>query len=262
MEREKLGFGKCVERLLFPPTCICCGKLLPFDAPGGEAVLCRECRGKYEAAKLAQCPKCGRAMLDCRCVPHYLAEVGVRRVFRLAAYDPRDVRGCINSIVNRCKRRRRREGFEFLAAQLASTFVRELPPDTLVAYCPRSRRARREFGFDQAEELARGIAKATGFELCRPLTRKRTVRTKQQKQLDYLARAWNAGRSVTLNTRVRVRGRTVLLVDDVITTGATMGACASLILGAGAREVVGASLAAVVYRAAERASGSARKLNN
>ncbi len=245
LKGAELSFRTRVRRLLFPPACISCGELLPYNAVGGEAVLCRNCRGAFEAAKLETCEICGRPMLDCRCAQRMLAGSGVRRVVKLAGYDPADPHACINRLVNNNKRVRNRDGFAFLAAQLAPALMRELPQDTLITYCPRSRRARREHGFDQAEELARGIAAATGFELCRPLTRRRLASARAQKTLGYSARVWNAGKSVSLDGSVDVRGRVVALVDDVVTTGATMSACASLLLGAGAAEVVGVCIATV-----------------
>lgn len=242
----RLSLSTRIRRLLFPPACISCGALLPYNAVGGEAVFCRNCRGAFESAKLEVCEACGRPMLDCRCPQRLLAESRVCRVIKLAGYDPADPQACINRFVNNNKRVCNRDGFAFLAAQLSVALVRELPPDALITYCPRSRRARREHGFDQAEELAREIAAATGLELIRPLVRRHVVRGRAQKTLGHSARVSNAVRSVRLDAGVDVRGRVVVLVDDVVTTGATMSACASLLLGAGAAEVVGVCVATVV----------------
>lgn len=233
-------------RLLFPPYCISCGELLPYDARGGEAVLCRDCRGELELAKLAECPDCGLPMIDCRCIPPLLQGAGVRRVIRLAAYRPSSSRSCVNRIINNNKRVRNREGFAFLAAQLAPALRREeVPTDAIVSFCPRSRRARREHGFDQAEELARQLARVLKLDRSRTLSRRRLAGSRAQKTLGYSARIYNAGQSVGLDGGADVRGRTVILVDDVITTGATMSTCAQLLLGVGAREVIGVCVATV-----------------
>lgn len=234
-----------IGRLLFPPYCISCGDLLPYNARGGEAVLCRECRGEFERAKLVECPVCGLPMIDCRCVPPLLHEVGVRLVIRLAAYRPSSTQNCVNRIINNNKRMRNREGFAFLAAQLAPALRRETPDDAIVSFCPRSRRARREHGFDQAEELARQLARVMGLKFGCTLSRRRRAGSRAQKTLGYSARIYNAGQSVSLDGGADVRGRTVILVDDVITTGATMSTCAQLLLGAGAREVIGVCVATV-----------------
>lgn len=234
-----------ISRLLFPPYCVSCGNLLPYDATGGEAVLCNSCRGQFERAKLDICPVCGRPMLDCRCVAPVLADVGVGCVIRLAGYDPSMANGCINRIVNCNKTQCNRDCFDFLAAQLTPALRHEINDGALITFCPRSRRARRENGFDQAEQLAKCLAARTGSEFCRPLTRRRFTASKSQKTLGYSARVWNAGHAVVFDGSVDVSGRTVVLVDDVITTGATMSACASLLIGAGAAEVIGVCVAAV-----------------
>ncbi len=234
-------------RLLFPPYCISCGKLLPYNAEGGEAVLCPQCRSELELAKLVECPDCGLPMLDCRCTPPLLRQTGVRRVIRLATYRPSSARSCVNRIINNNKRARNREGFAFLAAQLAPAIRREAIDDAVVSFCPRSCRARREHGFDQAEELARQLARVLELDFGSTLSRRRLAGARAQKTLGYSARIYNAGQSVSLDGGADVRGRTVILVDDVITTGATMSTCAQLLLGAGAREVVCVCVATVSH---------------
>jgi competence protein ComFC len=106
----------------------------------------------------------------------------------------------------------------------------------------------RERGFNQAELLARGlrrkVARFTGANL--PLLNSRSLRrvraTLPQSGLGQRARLENVRHVFEANAE-HVRGRTVVLLDDVITTGATVSACALTLKRAGALQVVALSLA-------------------
>lgn len=177
-------------------------------------------------------------------MPDLLADIGCRALIKLVAYDPGELRGVINKMINNGKRYRDNDMSRFLAEQLCygiERILRELEAgreQTVVTYCPRNRHRVREYGFDQAELLALGIADIGGYELSSLLTRQRRGVSKSQKTLGFEARAINARRSVSLTGEMDIKGKTVILVDDVVTSGATMAACASLLMGAGAENVV------------------------
>ena len=167
-------------------------------------------------------------------------------------YDPQELRDVVNKLINNCKRYRNRDMFDFLARQLCVGIERVLSEqgvvrqDAVVTFCPRGRRRRREYGFDQAQLLASYIAYNGGYEMATLLTRKRGPGLKSQKSLGGEARVANAGRSLALAEGVEVVGKTVILVDDVVTSGATMKACLSLLREAGADSVIGVSIAEAV----------------
>jgi len=97
-------------------------------------------------------------------------------------------------------------------------------------------------GYNQAALLARPVARALGARF-EPRALARLRDTAQQANLDRAARSENVARAFAVPTPARVRGRRVLLVDDVSTTGATLRACASALEEAGAGEVVAAVVA-------------------
>ncbi|MBQ9080053.1 MAG: ComF family protein [Clostridia bacterium] len=239
-----------LRNLLFPPRCAACRKLLPFDGAGGEHIMCLECRGAFEAEKIKLCRMCGSLMMDCRCMPDMLGDVGCAALVKLASYRAADLRGVINKIVNNNKRYKYNESFEFAARQLLPCIGRSLDErqtqaeNVIVSFCPRSRRAYRQNGFDQAQMLAQYIAALGGFTCERLLSRRRRDSSQSQKKLGFEARATNVRGAIMLSCDRTLEGKTVLLVDDVVTSGATMSACVSLLLGAGAAAVIGVCIAA------------------
>jgi ComF family protein len=107
---------------------------------------------------------------------------------------------------------------------------------------PLHRSRRRARGFNQASELARHL----GPRLTEAL--KRTRATPSQTDLPAARRHANVKGAFTLARRADVRGRRIVLVDDVSTTGATLEACARVLTDAGAREVRALTAARVVTR--------------
>jgi len=100
---------------------------------------------------------------------------------------------------------------------------------------------RRERGFNQAELLARPLAAETGLPLVRALVRVRP--TVPQAGLTRKQRTTNLRGAFRARSRVGVRDKRIVVVDDVATTGATFEACARALKRAGAAEVTGLAIA-------------------
>ena len=128
---------------------------------------------------------------------------------------------------------------EFAGAELAATIAASLRADRsarrlrLVCALPLSPARQRERGYNQALELARRVASALALPLGAPLERRR--HGAPQASLAWSARAHNvAGAFVCTGD---VRGQAIALVDDVMTTGATIASAATTLLAAGADTV-------------------------
>jgi ComF family protein len=163
--------------------------------------------------------------------------------------DPRDVAafaygGAIARAITRCKYERRPDLARPLGDLLAAAVGvhRSAIADAVVVPVPLHPARLAERGYNQAALLAARVARRVGAPM-RPLLLARDRDTSQQARLDRRARIENMAGAFRVREPERVRGRAVLLVDDVCTTGATLGACATVLLEAQATWVARAVVA-------------------
>ena len=222
--------------------CDLCGKEI-FDYPTHR--LCEACEGSLvENAGERICEKCGRktlaegVCLDCK------KELPVFT----RGFSPYVYGGTVSALVNSLKTGKRRLAY-FLGEKMADYFAtayQKLPeseraePLLLVAV-PSSRSTLLTRGYNQAEELAKVIEKrllsyGIPVEIGEDILQKRKE-TSQQKHLDYFQRVKNVEGAYHVHKRKECQDRTLLLIDDIMTTGATGNECARRLFGAGARKV-------------------------
>ncbi len=215
-------------------ACDHCGAEL-FDYP--DRRLCEECEGKLQRVS-APCDKCGRQLraeglcLDCKAEPPKCTR----------GFSPFVYKGECAQLVNRMK-----NGTPRLAAYLGEKMGERLleyvrgEEALLLIPVPLTEGKERERGYNQAERLAesvreyllaRQVVAETDFEL---LEKKRE--TGAQKHKSRKERAENLKGAFHVKKRKACEGRTVVLVDDIMTTGATGSECAARLFGAGAKEV-------------------------
>lgn len=247
-----------VDRLvhwLLPCPCLGCARPLPAAAPA--LGLCLACRGALAPPPAPACALCSRR-LDAAAVPAGYRCGDCRRrpppYSRLAAawlYAPP-----LDAVILALKLRRLDYLGEGLGEGLAETLAERLG-DTLtgldaVVAVPLHWRRRLLRGYNQAERIARPLARRLGVPLAAALARRRA--TRRQTTLGGDARRRNLADAFVVRRRQRVAGRRLLLVDDVVTTGTTLSAAAECLRRAGAGEVVAvaAALAEAPRRAASR----------
>jgi len=102
----------------------------------------------------------------------------------------------------------------------------------LIVPVPLAMRRQLHRGYNQSRELAKGLRQATGLPLCRPGDLVRTRFERSQTQLTHQQRHQNVSGVFSLRRAQAVAGHHVLLVDDVMTTGATLASCAGELLKA------------------------------
>lgn len=226
--------------LLLAPACAACGA--PLDHPSRGPV-CARCWAAVVPIEPPVCDGCGDplAAWQCREPPRCgRCQQGARAITRgraIGAYE-----GALRAILHALKYDGRRSLAADLGARLTRSGAAVLAGAGAAVPIPLHRSKRRQRGFNQAEDIARALP----LPMMRALVRRRA--TVSQTDLPAEARRANVRGAFALARGACVRGVVVVLVDDVSTTGATLEACARVLLDAGAREVRALTAARVVSR--------------
>ena len=219
--------AEALAQTLLPSTCAICGMVLPWR--GSRAGVCPTCWGGVVPHPAPVCPACGSPEVeaDGPCLGCRTKPPPWRAAASFGAYD-----GVLRELVLVFKSRGRDELAAPLAELLLATWRRAgwPRPDEVVAVpMTWTRRLRR--GYNQAELLAHSLSRELGVPVVRALRRRgrgSQVGSARSDRLRLSATAFPVRRAVA--------GR-VVLVDDVLTTGATAAACTGALMRAGAAGV-------------------------
>ena len=241
--------GRALVELLLPRTCVSCERLLTADEHG---MACGVCWSRLPVLPHPQCERCGHptpAALLRRYGEHAHGE-GAARSCRWCALLPAFVRaarsvcwvpkGTGGRLVHALKY----DGWHALGEELAERIARlAWPRDVVeeravVVPVPLAAERQRERGFNQSEAIGQGLARRWRVPMWTDvLERGRATETQTRltpgERLGNVAGAFRATRTA----RQRLRGQHIVLVDDVVTTAATLNACADVLFASGARVV-------------------------
>jgi ComF family protein len=227
-------------QVVYPGICAACSQ----THAGGESSFCMPCRNALTTDPFPSCPRCGSTIgphvaVDNGCTACRQYSFQFDRVVRLGPYD-----GPLRDVILRMKQ----IGGELLAeavgdlwAEHAESQLRALGAHIIV---PVSLHWWRHWtrGYNQSEALTFMIAKRLGLA-CRPGWLRRRRNTPRQVQQTATFRRENVRNAFYARPRAELKGKTVLLVDDVLTTGSTANDAARALRSAGAASVAVAVLA-------------------
>lgn len=194
--------------LIFPPKCPICG----------ESV---EENGKI-------CDKCFAYALNVRKSNKHSSNV--REIFVLTNYE-----NAVKKIIADLKfekRKSRLKNTDYILEK-ADKLIREYPPNILAVYVPISRERMKERGFNQVELIFKNWLRKRKISCKEILTRQKA--TEHQFLLTPEKRAQNVANAFIAT--VKLNGEDILLLDDIITTGATLEECAKTLKEAGAGRI-------------------------
>ncbi len=231
------------SKLLFPPKCTCCARLLDFEA-AEDSALCPDCQKLWESEKRDFCGVCAKEVGHCSCLTERMQKAKCKGFYKLIYYFPGKRTQVQNRLIYAVKQNRDRRTVAFLAGELWSLMREMLKENSIscenviLTYIPRGHLAKLQYGTDQAKELAKELSRISGIPLQKLIVRKRG-RARSQKKLDPIARYQNAKLSfLPISDRVvSLKGKQLFLIDDIVTTGSGMAVCTRLLRKMGAKEV-------------------------
>ncbi len=245
-EAAAVGWNGLLD-VVYPPRCLVC------ESVQAAGALCLVCRGEIKPLAPPFCDRCGAPISPGRAVcPD--CEAGPEPPFAWS-----QAWGQYDGVLRRAIHRLKYDGKTALAHPLGVLLAASLdePPSPLlfptdpqsgpldfdvVVPVPLHPARLRQRGFNQAERVARIVAQQRGWRMDdRSLRRTRATRT--QTDLNAAERARNVAEAFTARTPLAFQNQRVLLLDDVLTTSATVTECARVLQNAGASRVCIVALA-------------------
>jgi len=236
-KKELEETGMRLLSLVLPPVCVACHRIDGIVAL--DLGLCSECKSGLRPTPRTVCTGCSKPLAvdplpdGYRCSACRQDPPPFERLYSGWAYEPPLI-----EVIHALKFQR----LSFLGADLGRALSHRFKPliedVDLVVPVPLHWRRQVSRGFNQAEVIARPVANGLDLPLLRALRRKSA--TRPQTALNRPSRERNLRRAFVTNRtgRQRVKGRRVLLVDDVVTTRNTLSAATRCLLKSGANSVI------------------------
>lgn len=228
---------KFVETIIFPEQCISCKKVGQY--------ICDDCLSLIEIIETPVCPYCHlnksflticekhKSFLDGAVIACDYSNKTVSSAIKLLKYEP-------------CAKKLAPYLSKILLYALLSSQIKPLITDQIVCFAPIHKSRENTRGFNQSQLIANLLAKqcqATCLSLL-----KKTKPTLHQTKLSKEKRLQNVMQSISFDNQFSglISQKTIFLVDDVFTTGATMEECAKVLKQNGAKRVIGLAVAGEV----------------
>jgi ComF family protein len=221
------GVVKPFLDFFFPPTCLACQNLLSDT----ERHVCSSCWNSIPRLNSAH-------PIFCQTRDRLVESEAISELISVFLFEKE---GAFQALAHALKY----DGFKsvghLMGRELGAAFLQSRMTADCVIPVPLHRVKFRERGFNQAEMIARGFSEVTGIRVRTDILRRRRY-TKTQTKLDQEQRKKNVEEafSVSMTSRI-LEGETCILVDDVITTGATIVACGEILRKAGFEQIIAAS---------------------
>ncbi len=217
---------------MYPHKCAFCDEILPKDV-----LVCDKCKGSLPNLDKSVCPACQREV--CNCMQSYgikgasipfAYKDGVAKAIKLLKFD----------------------GITTNAPILAGYMFEDLSQRSFydkidcITYVPMHKRNLAQRGYNQSKLIAQEISRLSGKPLAEDVLLKIKF-TKNQHKLNSEKRIKNLNKSIVFNklSEYDIRGKSILICDDVFTTGATISACAKPLNENGVKSVFAACVARV-----------------
>ena len=232
-----MKLSEIIKRTFITRKCIICGELISYDE---KEPFCEKCSELWENQVNVKCKRCSYDREYCMCLPEKVKSISHGVASWSVFYDS-SLGNQMNNIVYEIKRQGYRDSIDFCAEEIKKRllYICNLhninPSEYEITYPSRKRSGISKYGFDHVKRLANALSAKLGIKSVRLFA---NSGKDDQKDLDKRERLKNAQKSYKIINAQYVSGKKFFLVDDVMTTGATLYACANLLYENGAADVI------------------------
>ena len=228
-----MKFKDIIRGIFFPQRCEICGSIKPLNMP-----FCEKCGIDSNYISDSACPDCGHEKCMCQSnanmhLPHFTAvyyyQGQIKKSMLSFKFSGDSIYGDI---------------FGKAMAERISEIYSDVAFDG-ICFVPMTQKAVRVRGYNQSELLAQKISSELNIPLMPVLNK--TKASQNQKLLNSAERYENIKDSFALNENCNIEGKTLLLCDDIKTTGSTLRECCDTLLNGGAKDVYCVCLALTPY---------------
>jgi len=238
--KQAVSLARLID-LVFPPTCVLCRRSLGENRDGRVCVGCREAAPVITGPC---CPRCGLEFPSPDTDNHLCGTCLTRKWHWILHRSCGWYDGTLKSAIHLLKFSGNHGVIPYLGNLLYQVFSSEyacVPVDMLVPV-PLHRRRLQQRGFNQSLLLARFLSRSTGIPV-EPRILRKTRETAPQTSLTASERRANLRGAFTVADARAAASRSILVIDDVYTTGTTLNECSRVLRNAGATRVVALTVA-------------------
>ena len=242
-EEIRMSFRKIILNLIYPPHCVFCGKRL---SPKSYLWVCDKCARELPYANLyTRCSRCGKPIPDSASGICKTCYINKNHNIKMTA--PFVYMDLASRAIVTFKKERNSGNASTLSEYVVNIIKRDFGGvifDYVISVPPRKKKRSERGSYDQAACLARAVAR----KLHLPYIANAMVQTRRlskQSSLSYHRRFENVRGAFAVRKPELTQGKTILLIDDVCTTGATLEECAKTLKASGVLRVYSATIATV-----------------
>ena len=227
---------------IFYPKNLTCSVCKRESFSGGW--LCEGCKSIMPLNNKSICGHCGRA------TPYpvdYCDYCKDKQTYVDLARSVYEYEYPLNVLVRRLKYSGERYLAESFAKEMQSIYFKSIGYADCIVFVPMTKARKKERGYNQSEELAKALSKLIEVPIVSDVLVK-TKDTDSQVGLERKERLKNVKGSISVKNRALIKNKRVLVIDDVMTTGATLEVIAEKLKDAGASEVVAITVASVTSK--------------
>ena len=230
MNKMLIKFADRLRAAVYPDRCFLCGRVIEY-----QTKLCDDCRKTKTLIREEICTYCALPKKKCNCKNKSNFYDGITAPF---LYKDEARHG-----IWRWKFRNRISSTESFALMVASAVNRNLKNESfdVVTFIPQTAKEKEKRGYNQGETLANSVAEIINLP-CKPLLRK-LYETERQHNLLKVERSGNIFGVFDVCDKASVDGKSILLIDDIKTSGATLNECAKMLVLNNAKSVFCAVIA-------------------